>query len=323
MLGRMRMSVDECIAEYEQLGPKVFSEKKLVGEELFKSSNLERAMKDVIRRRLGHNLEDAPLMDPLGDECCKTIVFALPAANPNVIQAQAFRSYVSDFEKAIPCTIWQAARAASAAPTFFKPMRLGSPAKDWIDAGMKFNNPGNLILSEVGEIWGDGRARLELDRHVGCFLSLGTGLQDVIRLSTPDEIEKALAKVGIPIKAIKVMKAIITDTETVADQLANSPLEDVYFRFNVEQGLQAVQLFDYEKSEDMSVDTENYLKKMRNPINKCATQMATIAPRRLPMDPPRQAQFVIDYPDMDQQAMVDQQLEELKMYVRRDRSFVY
>jgi hypothetical protein len=46
--------------------------------------------------------------------------------------------------------------------------------------------------------------------------------------------KEALAKVGIPLKASKVMKAMITDTETVADQLANSPLEDVYFRSNVE-----------------------------------------------------------------------------------------
>jgi hypothetical protein len=51
------MSVDDCIIEYEQLGSKVFSEKKPVGKELSKASNLERAMKDVIQRRLGHDLE--------------------------------------------------------------------------------------------------------------------------------------------------------------------------------------------------------------------------------------------------------------------------
>ena len=41
MLGRLRMSVDECIAEYVNLSKKVFSERKFaVSKEMFKASNL-------------------------------------------------------------------------------------------------------------------------------------------------------------------------------------------------------------------------------------------------------------------------------------------
>ena len=42
MLGRLRMSVDECIAEYADLSKQVVSERKLaVSKGMFKASNLE------------------------------------------------------------------------------------------------------------------------------------------------------------------------------------------------------------------------------------------------------------------------------------------
>ena len=73
MLGRLRMSLDECIAEYADLSKKVFSERKHgASKEMFKASNLEAAVKGVIKKKLGDDLQDAPLQDPLEEECCKT-----------------------------------------------------------------------------------------------------------------------------------------------------------------------------------------------------------------------------------------------------------
>ena len=73
MLGRLRMPIDECIAEYADLSKKVFSERKSgVSKEMFKASNLEAAIRGVIRKKLGDEMEDAPLEDPLEEECCKT-----------------------------------------------------------------------------------------------------------------------------------------------------------------------------------------------------------------------------------------------------------
>jgi calcium-independent phospholipase A2-gamma len=313
MLGRLRMTIDECIAEYERLGVVVFKDKKMTGEELFKASNLETAIKESITKKLGKGMQDAPLQDPLGEESCKTVVFALPAAHPNSIQAQPFRTYTSAHQKAIPCAIWQAARAASAAPTFFKPMRLGAPAKEWIDAGIVFNNPGYLIKAEVGEIWGDEEGRLDLTKHVGCFLSLGTGLLEVTRLWEKNGIDSTLAKIGLPVRMIKVMRSIVTDTERVAFELGEFFPDTVFFRFNVEQGLQAVQLFDYEKVEDISADTENYLVKMKTPINRCARRMAQLAAKKPLLRPMARNQRLIEASDTEQQMILDRQLEGLQM----------
>ena len=65
------MSVDECVAAYARLGQEVFSETKK-GEHMFDATKLEGAIKKVIREKLGKDMEDVPLMDPLGSDCCKT-----------------------------------------------------------------------------------------------------------------------------------------------------------------------------------------------------------------------------------------------------------
>lgn len=73
MLGRLRMSVDECITEYVALGELVFSDPRPPPHRnMFDASRLENAIKGVLKRKLGEGNEDAPLQDPLEDECCKT-----------------------------------------------------------------------------------------------------------------------------------------------------------------------------------------------------------------------------------------------------------
>lgn len=74
MLGRLRMSTDECIKEYVELSETIFKDRrKPPHEEMFDAKRLEKAIKKVVKRRLGEDHEDAPLLDPLGkDDCCKT-----------------------------------------------------------------------------------------------------------------------------------------------------------------------------------------------------------------------------------------------------------
>jgi calcium-independent phospholipase A2-gamma len=73
MLGRLRMTIDECIIEYAELGEFVFSDRQGVPHRnMFKASKLEQAVKKVIRRQLGEQRADESLIDPLGSEsCCK------------------------------------------------------------------------------------------------------------------------------------------------------------------------------------------------------------------------------------------------------------
>jgi calcium-independent phospholipase A2-gamma len=71
MLGRMRMPVDKCIAEYQSLGKVVFGKPRGVPHEhMFDAAVLEEQAKQVVKKYLGD--ENAPLLDPLGEDACKT-----------------------------------------------------------------------------------------------------------------------------------------------------------------------------------------------------------------------------------------------------------
>ena len=71
MLGRLRMSVEDAIACYGALAKTVFGDVKRFGDGKFKASNLENAIKDIVKKQTGQ--EDERMMDsrPNG-ECCKT-----------------------------------------------------------------------------------------------------------------------------------------------------------------------------------------------------------------------------------------------------------
>jgi len=68
MLGRLQMPVSECITAYLDMSKKIFGQaQSLVHREKFDPTELEKAVKIVVRARIGD--ENAPLQDSL---CCKT-----------------------------------------------------------------------------------------------------------------------------------------------------------------------------------------------------------------------------------------------------------
>lgn len=78
MLGRLRMSVEECITAYKKLGEEVFGKDnetsflKGEGRTKFSEVALERAIADTIEQKLGRGIRDAKFRDPNGMRCCKT-----------------------------------------------------------------------------------------------------------------------------------------------------------------------------------------------------------------------------------------------------------
>ena len=156
---------------------------------------------------------------------------------------------------------------------------------------MGFNNPARVILEEAGKIWRDDDDQFDRSR-IGGLVSLGTGYPTVARLDTGRLKNEILSRVGIPTDAIEVMQSIITNTEPVAVQLRDDLSDKVYYRFNVEQGLQAVELFDYEELENVSADTNNYLLQRERDVDRCTRAMP-----RLPLrDTIMEAEGLTDFP---------------------------
>ena len=162
-----------------------------------------------------------------------------------------FRTYSVPKNQTFNCTIWEAARATSATPTFFKSIEIGGPGtrQRYIDGGVGLNNPTAQMLLEAESIFPG--------RRVACIISIGTGQTEMTSISKPSYWQKV-----IPTGVIKAMVAITTDCETVAQDTARrfQSIPDVYFRFNVDQGMQDISLADWDRLSKVAVHTQQYLK---------------------------------------------------------------
>lgn len=159
-----------------------------------------------------------------------------------------FRSYPADEDSDMPsvvnCKIWEAARATSAAATFFDPITIG--LHSYVDGATGYNNPVEEVLHEAFSIWPNSLPRIH------CIVSIGTGVPG------PRDFGDDLVDV------LMTLKTISTETETTAERFRRNHvllgLSGRYFRFNVVQGLEAVRLDEHEKVKEIEAAADRYLK---------------------------------------------------------------
>lgn len=169
-------------------------------------------------------------------------------------------------------TIWQAARATSAAPTFFKCLWMGQPGMEeqFIDGGMGCNNPTAMLLQEAARVYSP-------NRPVSCIVSIGTGLKPVSSSGVPDFVQRV-----IPVDVIKELSNMATDCEQTALQMKrrfmNTP--DFYFRFNADQAVGGVGLEEWKEVQNMIDQTLAYLQQnhVSKQLLKAALSLADNAP---------------------------------------------
>jgi patatin-like phospholipase/acyl hydrolase len=73
-------------------------------------------------------------------------------------------------------TVWQAAAATSAAPTYFKPFMHEATKRTYLDGAIYHNNPVRLAHRERKLLWPD-----IANRDPDIFLSIGTGQHEALR----------------------------------------------------------------------------------------------------------------------------------------------
>lgn len=180
-------------------------------------------------------------------------------------ETQRLRNYPSQFEEHIQCTIWQAARATSAAPTFFDPITFTNGVT-FCDGALRDNNPISALIHEVDTEFPS--------RQISAIVSLGTGVAASI------SIGKGLASIA------KACVKISTDSEKKAEDFLesycneNGRFRNKYFRFNVSRGLQDVGLEEWQKHDIMWSNTLSYLGKpeQRAKLSSCAQQLRLNSP---------------------------------------------
>lgn len=162
-----------------------------------------------------------------------------------------FRTY-DVLRKAYNCEIWEAARATSAAPTFFSAIEIGPTGSKirYVDAGLGYNNPVKQVVAEAATHFGS-------DARVTCVVSIGTGQRKISSYDKPGLVQNAA-----PTNLAHTLGSIATDCETTAEDMhkrcRNSP--GIYYRLNVNRGLDAIQLDEWKRLPDVTEHTKNYLK---------------------------------------------------------------
>jgi predicted acylesterase/phospholipase RssA len=162
-----------------------------------------------------------------------------------------FRTYTTDggvdTQASLGCTIWEAARATSAAPTFFDPVNIGG--QSFVDGATGLNNPVEVVLEEAKSIWINAISRIQ------CVVSIGTGVPNFERFG--DDVKEV----------VETLIAISTETEDTERRFLQSHeslgLSGRYFRYNVDKGLGEIGLDEHNEVNWIIRATESYLEEPR------------------------------------------------------------
>ncbi|KAJ8122948.1 hypothetical protein ONZ43_g986 [Nemania bipapillata] len=160
--------------------------------------------------------------------------------------------------------IWEAARATSAATSFFEPMEIDG--RLFADGATGANNPIYELWAEASSVYSlyDG---WKLEDHLKCLVSIGTGLPSR-RPFGPGLMDVAAA-----------LKAIATESESKAQQFQRQHLSlvqnSISFRFNVVDGLQGVGLEAADRLAEIDATTDQYCASVpvMQQIESCASKL--------------------------------------------------
>lgn len=265
MLGRLQMSTRDALRTYNKLAEMIFckgNQKSTFKDGTFKATTLEKEIQKLVtERELGEYME----FEDKDSNHAKTFVCAIPAMNMD--RPRLFRSYEVRENASANCKIWEAARATTAAPTFFKRIQITHDAgakEDFLDGGMRYNNPTRLLLDEAYAKFG-GKAKL------GCLISLGTGQRGTVGLAQPDSFQKVL-----PTKLIDVLKSNATDCEKTAEEIARQfgRIGNRYFRLSVSHDVGNISLQEWKKTDEVQTHTKAYMEKFA--VNSSVNDVVSI-----------------------------------------------
>ncbi|KAG9087057.1 hypothetical protein FS749_003202 [Ceratobasidium sp. UAMH 11750] len=182
------------------------------------------------------------------------MVFAMSKHNMNAGIPTIFRSYSARANQGPNSTIWEALRAATAHPEMFKSIGIEDQGirGSFVDAAMGCSNPIEYVLAEAKLLYPN--------RRVACILSIGGGHPRTIHIPEPSPFQRIF-----PTNLIVAMRDIATDNERMAQTMAVrfQAVPDVYFRLNVDQGMQSVRIGSWDRLGEIKAHTRAYMLKAR------------------------------------------------------------
>ena len=280
MLGRLRMNIDDAIAEYKELCKNVFEKPSSRLKRFWNNYNgmarrqeLETRFENMAVRRPSRSPSEEREQFRSDPGRCSTIVCSIRSAgNGPLKEPFLFRSYDhhgteyrTEDESIIVLEprpsnpdqsfmIWEVAQAVSAAPSVFKPIALPRGNGNFYDGGVNMNNPSWLLLREVLHRADQSNENLDI------LLSIGGG----------NARAKSSKKQG------RRVIALLEDSVSYSDYAAQRVRKESinrhfrYHRLDVEPGFQDVRLDEWKPKESgkttvqrIEQQTEEYLKRPR------------------------------------------------------------
>ncbi|RPA72443.1 hypothetical protein BJ508DRAFT_314726 [Ascobolus immersus RN42] len=277
MLGRLEMTIEDTIEAFESFAGTVFAERldnkakvlRLLNafsgrKAWFRGEDLENCVKELIGRQ---GLDpDAPLRPVSETSRCKVFVTAV---RTKPVRLELLRSYktTSHTEHDYKCTIWQAARATSAANLFFEPIKLGRG--EFFDGSWTAINPINELMAEVSRIYEEPR--------FGCILSLGTGQLGIKYLNPRAKIpDLAKSCKDLLLNANRIAQDFVVEG-TLGWKLTKA---EKYFRLDLDVGAEDIGLEKWKKMGDLEGFVFEYLKKIEqaNKVLACSKSLLNPTP---------------------------------------------
>ncbi|KAG9047584.1 hypothetical protein FS837_001900 [Tulasnella sp. UAMH 9824] len=267
MLGRLRMSVRDCLAAYRELSKEVFDINafnvafNLLGGSRFSGYRLQRAVEKVVEQYKGGTsagMWDSPENRSWPERVCRTFVVAIPGCDVDR-PVKLFRTYNNRFQRhsADHCQIWEAARATFCTPSLFPDVQVDGIY--YSDGGMGYNNPTKLVLQEAQSLWGP-------DQEIGCLLSLGTG--------SVDSFMRVISSSFDLFDFVGIFKSMADSCDGVHQEMkSNRLVTPFYCRFNPTM-TENVSLDEWKKLEDLEEIAKNYLYTNRRKVAAFARAMS-------------------------------------------------
>jgi predicted acylesterase/phospholipase RssA len=146
--------------------------------------------------------------------------------------------------------IWEAARATSAASSFFDPIDIDG--ERFLDGATGANNPIDQTKAEAIHIFSNSTGGpWRLEDHLQCLVSIGTGIPELKSFGNdPLSIGASLVRIAL-------------DTESRAEQFQRNNVEVFKdgraYRFNVIRGLEKIGLEEADKQNEIIACTKRYL----------------------------------------------------------------
>ena len=214
------------------------------------------------------------------------------------------------------CQIWEVARATTAAPKLFPPIRIDQTV--FIDGGLTANNPTQEAIREVAYLHG-------VKISGTCIVSIGSGVYhgpDLPALESGNKSHYRGTK-----NFFQALRAAATQTEsTSTDVLFEKSLSQdfAYFRLNTKYG-RSILLDQWDKSGQVRAEIERSAKdyldssEAQESLRRCASILVSKLSRNVYLYPGN-VHFYIPHPPSSMFVGRDEELNELKRLLTHSES---